>query len=300
MSDSGKTIDVAVVTCAKLPNLCETERPLLGAFRDEGLSFEVVAWDDPSYDWSRATCTLVRTPWDYMHRIDEYLAWSERASGVTDLVNSHGIALWNLHKTYMREMRDAGVPVIASEWFAKGEAFDAREVCARIGISETERFTIKPTVGAAARGLRVFAPGEYDAADDYARDLLSREGLICQRFVESVPVDGEVSVMFIGGADPSCVTHAVRKIAKPGDVRVQSDFGGTVHHEELTAELIDVSSKAMACAPEDVAYGRVDLVAEPEGWSVIEMELVEPELFFSSCGDAPRALASWVRERVGR
>ncbi|MFO0530119.1 MAG: hypothetical protein ACK52A_18650, partial [Planctomycetota bacterium] len=48
-----------------------------------------------------------------------------------------------------------------------------------------------------------------------------------------------------------------------------------------TSELLQAGQRAMAALPERVLYGRVDLVRLPDGaWGVIEIELIEPSLYF--------------------
>jgi hypothetical protein len=48
----------------------------------------------------------------------------------------------------------------------------------------------------------------------------------------------------------------------------------------------------------DILYSRVDLVQVPEGWAIMELELVEPSLFLAYDDDAPRRLAAAIRARL--
>ena len=74
---------------------------------------------------------------------------------------------------------------------------------------------------------------------------------------------------------------AVAKHAQQGDWRVQSDFGGSTEQTELTGELRAISRRMVGAVQPTPSYARVDLVRQPSGpLLVLELELVEPELFF--------------------
>jgi glutathione synthase/RimK-type ligase-like ATP-grasp enzyme len=92
---------------------------------------------------------------------------------------------------------------------------------------------------------------------------------------------------------------AVEKRARPGEWRVQSDFGGSVRPVELDGELRAVASAAIAAVPEVPLYARVDVVRMPGGDpAVLEVEVVEPELFFSLDGTIATLLVDALRRRL--
>jgi hypothetical protein len=88
---------------------------------------------------------------------------------------------------------------------------------------------------------------------------------------------GEVALMFFNGQ----YSHAVLKVAKPGDFRVQDDFGGTVHNYTPTDEEIRLGEQTVqACAIVPV-YARVDIIEDNNSVpAVSELEIIEPELWF--------------------
>ena len=91
---------------------------------------------------------------------------------------------------------------------------------------------------------------------------------------------GEFSVVMWDGA-PS---HGVRKIPVPGDYRAQDDYGATDEPWEAPPEVIDIAKRAVAVAPGEWHYARVDFLNDSEhGWRVIELEMVEPSLFLRHC-----------------
>jgi glutathione synthase/RimK-type ligase-like ATP-grasp enzyme len=119
--------------------------------------------------------------------------------------------------------------------------------------------------------------------------------MLIQPFQRDVLEGGELSLIVIGGR----CTHAVRKRARPGDFRVQDDHGGTVHPHPATPEEIAFAESAVACCPSPPAYARVDAVRDAAGQlRVMELELIEPELFFRFHEPAARALADAIAKTL--
>ena len=99
-------------------------------------------------------------------------------------------------------------------------------------------------------------------------------------FSESIYEKGEFSVLLWDGA----FSHGVRKIPVPGDFRAQDDFGASDEPWEPPAEVIAIAIKAVNVAPGGWSYGRVDFLNDDElGWRIIELEMLEPSLFFRHC-----------------
>src|SRR5690606_17364865 len=91
--------------------------------------------------------------------------------------------------------------------------------------------------------------------------------------------------------------HAVLKIAKPGDFRVQDDFGGSVHEYDPSKEQIAFAEKVVNAAPELPVYARVDMFKDNNGdWALAELEIFEPELWFRRNPKAAEILAQAVKE----
>jgi glutathione synthase/RimK-type ligase-like ATP-grasp enzyme len=121
--------------------------------------------------------------------------------------------------------------------------------------------------------------------------LLACESFLLQPFVADVVTTGEDTLVAIAGR----VTHGLRKRAKPGDFRVQDDHGGTVHHLEPSVEQVEFAERALAACDEVPAYGRVDLVRLDDGsLAVMELELVEPELWLRLHPPAAEAMAAAI------
>jgi predicted N-acetyltransferase YhbS len=125
----------------------------------------------------------------------------------------------------------------------------------------------------------VFVVGQEDeVAKAHAEEQLqTQDEVLLMPFCSSVMEDGEYSVMMWGGE----VSHGVRKIPVPGDFRVQDDFGATDEPWIPPAEVVEIAHQAVNVAVAGWEYARVDFLLDHEhGWCVLELELLEPSLFF--------------------
>lgn len=115
--------------------------------------------------------------------------------------------------------------------------------------------------------------------------------MMFQPFQEEIVRTGEDTLMVIDGR----YTHAVRKVAKPGDFRVQAEFGGTVQELVPTSEHIELAERAMAACRPAPAYGRVDMVRDHDGrLAVMELEVIEPELWLRYHPPAAEVMARGI------
>jgi glutathione synthase/RimK-type ligase-like ATP-grasp enzyme len=106
---------------------------------------------------------------------------------------------------------------------------------------------------------------------------------------------GEITLMLFGGK----YTHAVKKVAKPGDFRVQDDHGGKVYRYEPTSEEIAFAERAVHACPHLPVYARVDLVRnEQQQLVVMEFEMIEPELWLRFHPPSATSFATAIVQRL--
>ena len=298
------TTDVALLTDARyvapaappgdeyFGNILADDALLQDALGRLGLSSERVDWADPAVDWTRFRCAVFRTTWDYFDRIDEFRAWLESVEASTRLLNPADLIRWNLDKHYLGELAGKGVPVVSSRFIEAGDETPLPQLLAESGWEEG---VIKPCISGAARLTFRVNRATAEVVDGRLRAARAGEAFLLQPFQASILDDGEVTLMVMDGQ----VTHGIRKRARPGDFRVQDDHGGTVHPHTPSAKEVEVALRAMAACPSLPAYGRVDLVEDNEGGlAVMELEIIEPELWLRFHPPAATAFAEAIARRL--
>ena len=131
----------------------------------------------------------------------------------------------------------------------------------------------------------------YACAPEHVKTMDTTE--LRERFlIEDLFQPGEVSLVYFGGQ----FSHAIRKRPAAGDFRVQDMYGGTVEACTPTPEETALAAQALACTPAPTTYARVDLVRLPDGRpAVMELELIEPELFLGADPQAPERFAQVLK-----
>ncbi|WP_431925183.1 ATP-grasp domain-containing protein [Micromonospora wenchangensis] len=291
---------VALVTCSRFADLYPDDRLVLAPLAARGVTVEAAVWDDPRVDWAGYDLVVLRSPWDYAPRRDEFVAW---AASVPTLVNPADVVRWNTDKRYLGELAAAGVPTVPTSWVAPGDVWAPPPT--------PGRYVVKPTVSAGSLDT-----GRYDPADPTHRDLavahvrrLTAAGrtTMVQPYLDAVDTAGETALLFVAGPDGLTFSHAIRK----GAMLDGPDLGveGLYRPERIDArtpagEQLAVAERVLAEVPGGpgrLLYARVDLIPGPDGAPVlIELELTEPSLFLGHADGAAGRLADAVLVHLAR
>ena len=287
---------ILLATCAEQPALAADDRHLIAAFADRGVMARAAIWDDPDEDWASAHAVVLRSTWDYHLRRDQFLEWVDRVSEVTCVFNPPDVVRWNSHKRYLVELAAGGIPTIDSIMISPGQAGDAETQIRARGWTD---LVVKPAVSASAHETHRFA-NDTRGAIAHVRRLAASGDVLVQPHVQELAKYGEMTLMFIGG---SC-THAVRrpsrlahgKAKSEAVIRVTPPAGATKMAEEALGAAYGRHSGAEDAV---AAYARVDLAeASGRGWLLLELELIEPSLFFGHAPEAADRLAGVVLRRI--
>jgi glutathione synthase/RimK-type ligase-like ATP-grasp enzyme len=282
---------IAIATCNGYDDLKVDDELLRAALAARGAEAERVVWDDPETEWGGYDLCLLRSTWDYHEKHGEFLAWARRVAAETRLANPADLVAWNSDKAYLRELAEAGVPVVPTVWVERGEEIDAEAVLAERGWEEA---VIKPAVDLGAKNLHRVRAGAGEAEGALAA-VLARGAAMLQSFLPSLEAEGELSLIYLDGE----LSHAVRKRPAPGDFRVQSIWGGTMAPAEPTARDKEIGALALSQLAEPPLYARVDLVTGLDGNPrLIELELIEPNLYLVTHPTAAEALAAAALLRI--
>jgi glutathione synthase/RimK-type ligase-like ATP-grasp enzyme len=294
---------IALVTADEARELDLDLPSLEAALRERGADATALAWDDPAADWSGFDAAVLRSTWDYVDRIDEFLEWCDHCASRTRLFNPPALVRWNTDKHYLLDLARRGVPVVPTRFVEPGENPEAAlaaflgggEDCVTVG--RAGRFTgyvAKPAIGSGSRDAARFARGDVDAAGAHVRRLLEAgRSVLLQPYLERVDQAGETAVLYFGGS----YSHAARKgpLLAVGGPPVEGLFAPEeMQPREPTAAELEVAAAAYAAIPfAPPVYARIDLLQDEQGAPVVlELELTEPSLFFPQAPGAAERFAS--------
>lgn len=275
-----------------IANILKEYQLLKEALEAEGFSVVRTNWDNPAFDFTKTRAVIFRTIWDYFERFDEFYPWLRTLEKKTMLINPLTLIEWNIDKHYLEDLKDEGFPVVPTHFVDKGRYLLLNQICAEQG---WEDIVIKPAISGAAFETYKIEIGQLDEYEALFARLIGERDMLVQPFISTITKKGEASLMVFGGQ----YTHAILKRAKPGDFRVQDDFGGSVHPYRPSAAEIALAEAVFKKLEPVPAYGRVDIVWDLSGQPMIsELEIIEPELWLRNHPPAATSFARAVRQIV--
>ena len=290
-------LNIALVTARPARGLDEDEPPLHLALQKAGCNVQIAEWDDAKTDWASFDIALLRSAWDYAERVSEFLAWVQRASRLTQVLNPLPVVRWNTDKHYIAQLARAGVATVPSTFIEPGS--DAGQAIQQfLGMHANAELVVKPAIGAGSRDTQRHRRAELGRATAHAKRLLdANRSVLLQPYLERVDRDGETALMFFEGR----FSHAIRKgpLLPPGGAATTGLFAA----ESITprvpgADEMRLAEKIVAALPFGIPlYARIDLIRADNGAPcLLELELTEPSLFFAhAAGSAERFTSAVLR-----
>jgi glutathione synthase/RimK-type ligase-like ATP-grasp enzyme len=271
------------------------------AFAAADVALDHCIWWDHTTPWHEYDLVVIRSPWDYVERFQEFHRWLQRVEALGTLRNPAPIVAWNLDKSYLAELEAEGLAIVPTR-FASTEGAIVEELTSGAG-----EVVVKPAISAGSRNTGRFARDDPHAFALAARILAGGTPVMIQPCIASVAASGETSAVLFNGE----ISHALQKgpILAPGGGYLEGEY----REEVMPALLTDQQEKIVRESAEIIAriaeerfrihspllYARVDLVTLDDGRAaVLEVELAEPTFFLDLDPDAPGRFVTAVTEHV--
>ncbi len=280
-------MELCFATCLTRPEMTDDDAILARALGEVGVRVHARPWQEIVPAPGAAT-TLLRSTWDYYRHRREFHGWlRDMGEARARLLNPAATALGSMDKWYLRNLEYLGYPLPRTRWLDRPD----RASVARILEEERwERAVLKPRVSAGSFGTILIE--NLECLTDGALLPAQETGGLVQEFLPEIQVEGELSLIFFGGE----FSHAIRKQPRPGDFRVQAKHGGGIGVTTPSPESLALGHSLVATIPPPCPYARVDVVETPRGPLLMELELIEPELFFRLAPDSAHRLARVIQQ----
>ncbi len=264
---------IGLVTYAAVPNLTDDDRPLLAALGALAIEARPILWDDPKVRWTDFSALVLRSCWDYHLRAGEFRKWLSLLERMNvPLWNPVPLVRWNMHKFYLRDLAAKGLLIPATHWADQGSGTTLSAIMRE---HKWTQAIVKPAISASATDTwRTTSKARADGVR--FAELVERSDVLVQEVVPEITTEGEWSLMFIGGA----FSHSTIKRPSPGDFRVQTEFGGSAEPRPAPPEIIAAGERLAGHIPTPWLFARIDGVMTGRGFMLMEIECIEPLMFF--------------------
>lgn len=279
---------IVFATCNASPDVQPSDAVVRDALVARGVQVDVAPWNGSQKAFEGVDAVVLRSTWDYQHTPMVFQHWLEQCATTGVLLNPLPIVRWNLSKRYLLSLAGLGAPLPPTRAVAPNPV----SIAAMMDEMGLAKAVVKPEFGATSSGLSVVerddTPGLTAAAE-----ALAMPGIM-QPLLTEISIRGETSFIFIDGA----FTHAVTKRPKKGEIRCQKEFGGVSEQAHPPDWAIEEARHILQMAPDDPVYARVDAIILDDTLQLMELELIEPELFFTYSLEAADRFAAALMKRL--
>jgi len=272
----------AFLSMDSLEDFFSYDTMLFEPLKKVGWLAEEVSWRKMDVDWNNYDVVVVRTTWDYQEDVEGFMACLQRIEASTArLQNSLKIVEWNISKSYLKNLQNQGINIVPTLWF---DSFSLHEVQAGFTYFDSPQLVIKPLVSANADHTYRLTPEKLVEQADELKAIFATREFMLQPFLTGIIDEGEYSLFYFGGH----YSHSILKQPESGDFRVQEEHGGRLSSIQPCEDMLTAARHSLAALPEDVLYARIDLVRHKKEFVVIEIELIEPSLYFNMDPESPQ------------
>ena len=274
------------------------------AFANAGIDLVQAAWEDESVAWDSFDLVVVRSPWNYVKRLNAFRKWLGDRRGLTTFHNPVELIEWNIDKRYLADLAHQGVPIVPTAFVDSIEEFHS--AAQSFGSAE---IVVKPSVSAGSR-----LTGRYLKTDRAAEELASEilaKGLttMVQPFAARIDAEGEIGTVLFDGM----ISHSFNKAAllAEGGQLVGGEYQEQITSVQTPDDVLVVVDAAASAATEvargagwiskdqQLLYGRYDVVRLDDGSpALLEAELFEPCFFLPIDVDAADRFVGAVLRRL--
>jgi len=272
-------IKIALLSCKEFPDLIPTDQKLIPLFQKRQIEAEAVIWNDESIAWSDYHALIFRNTWDYYLMDESFSLWLDKIESFgIPTFNPIPIIRKNKHKFYLSEMAESGITIIPSIFIPKTGSLNLLSLLP----STWQQAVLKPAISAGSYLTRRFDVKDIENISEEYETIANEKDLILQKFIPEIQTDGEISLIFFN----KIFSHAAKKTPKDGDFRIQSQFGGKYMSYQPSEDLLKTAQSIVNYINEDLLYARVDGILIDYVFHLMELELIEPDLYLDFAEDA--------------
>ena len=265
----------------------------------------IVNWDDPKVNWGEATLVICRTPGSYVLKPEKFIDWAKTVEETSTLWNPSPVIEWNYHKRYLLKLQEQEIPMPETTIILQNTEQSMNEILETIPWDD---FILKPCISGGSAGLKRFSKESPDLETHFRNlnkhgfseafsfgefDFLPCDTLV-QPYIPEVTENGEISLIFFGGE----YSHGVIKKPLIGDFRAHPIWGAEVQMHSPSAREVEVAYRSLEVVGCPIEFARIDMIPTESDPMIIEVELIDPFLFFDHIPETAESYADHIEKFI--
>ena len=268
---------IAIVSCDKWKNKVKEDILLKIELNKKLIDVDIISWQDKSIDYSKYDALIIRSIWGYQDYIKSFIEWLNSLNDNIKVFNNTNIILSNLNKYEQFKILDENkIPHIETTFINKDNLDDIKKI-----YDKHKDIVIKPIISGSGNNTFIISDKinknniEITKVKEKFDKVLNEVNnyIMVQPFIKEID-DGELSVVVIDAK----ISHAA--------IRYTNIFNNlnqikVVDLKDLDDKVLKIVNKCIEIKEyKDSLYMRIDLVKINDDYKIMELELVEPQLFF--------------------
>lgn len=273
---------IAIVSCLKWKNKVTDDMNIKYYLNKRGIGVDIVAYEE-KINFSKYDALIIRSIWGFQknkNMFDEFLECAKLNN--VKIFNSIDIIKNNYDKkTQFKLMDKYNINHVETVFVSKSDLnYENIMKIWRNKFGSYDKLVIKPTVSESGSDTYIISDKETGPNIFSANDICLKYNninydLMIQPFIEEIK-NGEYSLVCFNSA----FSHAIiRKVS----VFNNSSSINYIENNKLDNELLDLVLKANNIVEyKENLYMRIDVIKHEEKYMVMELELLDPQLFINS------------------
>lgn len=262
---------IAIVSCDKYKNRIEEDILLKIGFNKHNIDCNIISYETD--DYLNYDALIIRSIWGYQDNIEEFNKFLNKVKkNNIKIFNSVDIINNNYHKNIQYELLvKNNIPVIKT-YFTK-DLDEASDLISK----EKEPVVIKPIVSGS--GHNTYVIGKTSKNSIKVNDIKNKfkdidSGVMIQPYVKEVE-NGELSLIFINNK----FLYGIKRYTNIFNDKFEINY---IDKTKVDSKLIDMGFSILKIKEyENSTYARIDLIKTNSTYKIMEVELVEPQLFLT-------------------
>lgn len=260
---------IALATCGRLPEMSDSDKKLIPEFAKYNIEAIPAIWDDPEIIWTDFDAVIIRNTWDYYTKFPQFVKWLDTLEDKeVKVLNDLKIIRKNSHKFYLKDIIEEGFRVIPTLFLNNNSEISDDDLL------KYQKMVLKPAVSAGSYKTEILTEGDLNS-ENIRSKTIDGDWLL-QPFLPEIQTEGEISMIFFGNE----YSHSIIKKPNEGDFRVQKQFGGKYLPYSPCPELLTELNPVFKVFGEEFLFGRIDGVMLGGKFHIMEIEMLEPDLYF--------------------
>lgn len=296
-----KTTRVAILVSSAWANKVSDDLLLELALLNKKIYPTLVSYDKP-HNYLKYKLVIIRSIWGYEKQIDYFLnLLNELKKNNIPILNDYAIINNNFNKeNQILLLEKYNIPIIKTTIIPK----NTKDIQSIIEKLFNQELVIKPSISASGNNTYLISNDStrnnvisLNNINSIYKDINQKSSLIVQPFIKEID-NGEISLIYINGT----YSHAVLRFPHIFNNKSSVQY---LSKEDLDEEIFTIANKVLAIKEyQGNLYERIDFVKIDQQYYIMEIELIEPDLFIRRITDKNlqnnilKAFASSIEEKL--